>query len=162
MSTQKGVPEGLRTITASLVVNDGMAAIDYYKRAFGAEQKFLMSAPNGKVAHAELKIGDSIIFLNDDWPQSTAKSPKTLGGTTGGIQIYVEDCDSWYERAISAGATSMCKPTDMFWGDRWSGVVDPFGHVWSISTRQENLSEQEIARRQGEFFKQMEQASTKK
>ena len=162
MSTQKGVPEGFRTITASLVVNDGKAAIDFYKRAFGAEQIFLMTSPDGKVAHAELKIGDSIIFLNDEYPQSRARSPKALGGTTGGLQIYVEDCDALYDRAMAAGTTSISKPIDMFWGDRWSAVEDPFGHVWSISTNKEKLSESEIARRQAEFWKQMQTAEVKK
>lgn len=162
MGTQKGVPEGFRTITASLVVNDGKAAIDFYKRAFGAEQKFFMAAPNGKVAHAELRIGDSIIFLNDEFPQSKARSPKALGGTSGGLQIYVDDCDALYERAVSAGASSVGKPMDMFWGDRWSAVEDPFGHIWSISTRKESLSEKEIERRQAEFWQQMQAAEAKK
>jgi len=109
----------------------------------------------GKIGHAELKIGDSIFFLNDEFPQGQAKSPNSLGGTVGGLQLYVDNCDTWYERAIAAGATSVGKPMDMFWGDRWSGVRDPFGHIWAISTRKEDLSQEEMAKRQEVFMKEM-------
>ena len=156
MPIKNGVPEGLHTITCSFTVHDAMAAIEFYKRAFAAEAVMVMAMPGGKVGHAELRIGDSVFFLNDEFPQSHAVSPKTLGGTAGGTQLYVADCDTWYERAIAAGAESVGKPMDMFWGDRWSAVRDPFGHIWAISTRKEDLSEGEISRRQAEFMKQMQ------
>jgi len=151
-----GVPRGLHTVTASITVDDGKAAIEFYKKAFGAEVAMCMLSPgNGAVAHAELKIGDSAIFLNDEFPQSKVHSPRKLGGTTGGLQLYVDDCDAWHKRAVDAGCTNTMSPADMFWGDRMSQVTDTFGHVWGISTNKEQLSEAELARRSEEFWKQL-------
>lgn len=150
------VPPGFYTVTASLCIKGASQAIEFYKNAFGAELMMRMNAPGTEtVAHAELKIGNSIIFLNDEFPGSSVKSPATLGGTTGGINLYVDEIDRWFERAVKAGAKVNMAPTDMFWGDRWAQVQDPFGHVWGISTHVEDLNEAEIAKRAEEFWKSM-------
>lgn len=155
MSKVNPIPPGFHTMTPSLAVHDAKAAIEFYKKAFGAELRFFMPGPGGQgVAHAELKIGDSILFLNDEFPgECSAKSPKTLGGTTQGVTLYVEDCDALHRQAVAAGARSNMEPADMFWGDRMSQVVDPFGHIWGISTHKEDLTEQQIAERSAEFWK---------
>lgn len=154
MANTTGVPKGFRTMTPSLTVHDGKAAIEFYKKAFDAELIMIMPGPdNTGVAHAEVKIGDSILFLNDEFPQGSTKSPQTLGGTAAGIVLYVPDCDAWFARAVSAGAKATMPPTDMFWGDRMSQVIDPFGHVWGISTNKEELTPTELAERSAAFWK---------
>ena len=149
------VPPGFHTVTASLCIKGAKDAIEFYKKAFGAELVMKMESPNGSIGHAEIKIGDSIIFLNDEFEMSSVRSPQTLGGTTGGINLYVDNTDAWFDRAVKAGAKVNMPPTDMFWGDRWSQVADPFGHVWGIATHTEDLSEAEIARRSAEFWQKM-------
>ena len=149
------VPRGLRTVTASLTVKGAKQAIEFYKNAFGAELLMKMESPTGGIGHAELKIGDSVIFLNDEFPQGNSKSPITLGGTTGGIQLYVNDVDSSFKRAVDAGAKPAMPPMDMFWGDRMSQVTDPFGHAWGISTHKEDLSQAEMEKRAAEFWQSM-------
>jgi PhnB protein len=143
----KPIPEGYRTVTPYLSLDDAAAAIEFYKRAFGATEHMRMPMPDGKVAHAELRIGDSLVMLSDAMQQSITRPPKELGGTTGGIFLYVEDVDAAYRKAVEAGATAEVEPTDMFWGDRFGTLVDPFGHHWSMATHTEDLSEAEIAER---------------
>jgi PhnB protein len=143
----KPVPEGYHTVTPYLAVDDASAAIEFYKRAFGAAERMRMPGPDGKIAHAELEIGDSLIMLSDPFPQSQTKSPKELGGTTGGVFLYVEDVDAAFQRATDAGATVEMPLEDMFWGDRFGSVMDPFGHHWSLATHKEDLTEEEIAER---------------
>jgi PhnB protein len=156
------IPEGFHTVTASLTVRDAAAAIDFYKKALGAQELMRMPMPDGKVGHAELKIGDSIIFLNDEFPQMGHKSPQTLGGASGSIYLYVEDADKAFKRATDAGATTKMPLTNMFWGDRYGQVVDPFGHVWGLSTHVEDVSPEEMERRSKEWAAQMAQQAQKK
>lgn len=143
----KPIPEGYRTVTPYLAVDDAGKAIEFYKRAFGAKERGRMDAPEGKIGHAELEIGDALIMLSDPFPQSTTKSPKELGGTSASLFVYSEDVDAAVKRAVDAGATVTMEPDDMFWGDRFGTVVDPFGHQWSIATHKEDLSPEEIAER---------------
>ncbi len=155
----KAIPEGFHTVTASLTVKNAAAAIDFYKRAFGAEELFRMNSPDGRVAHAELKIGDSIIFLNDEYPEyGFARAPQTLGGTTGGINLYVPDVDAAFDRAIKAGGQSKMPVQDMFWGDRYGNLIDPFGHVWSLATHKEDLTPQQVEQRAKAFYAKMSAA----
>ena len=143
------IPEGYHGLTPTLVVNDAAAAIDFYRRAFGAIELFRMPAPDGqKLWHAEIQIGDSRLMLSDEFPEMCGtQSPKALGGSPVGIHLYVEDADATVQRAVDAGASVVMPLTDMFWGDRFGGIVDPFGHRWSIATHVEDVSEEEIARR---------------
>jgi PhnB protein len=152
----KAILRGEQTIVPSITVNDGAAAIEFYKRAFGAEVQFLMTEPNGnKVAYAELRIGGSYFTVNDEVPQMQALSPITRGGPTGGFNIYVADCDALYKQAVAAGATAKMAPMDMFWGDRVGAVDDPFGHRWGISTKKADLSVEEIERAREAMMKGM-------
>ena len=143
----KPIPEGYHTLTTYLAVDNASEAIEFYKRAFGAKERSRMDAPGGTIGHAELEIGDSLIMLSDPMPQSTAKPPKQLGGTSTGLFMYTKDVDAAVEKAVEAGATVEMEPDDMFWGDRFGSVVDPFGHVWSIATHKEDLSPEEVAER---------------
>jgi PhnB protein len=157
----KGVPAGYHTVTPYLCVKGAAKAIDFYKKAFGAEEVMRMTGPDGNsVMHAELKIGDSHIMLGDEWPGMYCKSPQSLGGTAINLHIYVEDVDKQFARAIDAG----CKPdmplADMFWGDRYGKVVDPFGHLWGLATQKEQLTPQEIEKRSKEFFASMAKQQT--
>ena len=143
----KPIPEGYHTLSTYLAVDDASEAIEFYKRAFGAKERVRMDAPGGTIGHAELEIGDSLIMLSDPMPQALTKSPKKLGGTSFGLFMYSKDVDAAIEKAVEAGATVEQEPDDMFWGDRFGSVVDPYGHVWSIATHKENLSPEEIAER---------------
>ncbi len=143
----KPIPEGYRSVTPYLAVDDAAAAIEFYKRALGATERSRMPSPDGRIAHAELEIGDSLIMLSDPFPQSQAKSPKELGGTTGGVFLYVEDVDAAFQQATDAGAIVTMPLEDMFWGDRFGSLMDPFGHHWSLATHKEDLTEEEMAER---------------
>jgi PhnB protein len=157
----KPIPEGHHTITPYLVVKDASQAIDFYKRAFGAKEMDRMSAPDGKrVMHAEIQIGDSRLMLSDEFPGAGSTSPQTLGGTTCQIFLYVPDVDAAYQQAISAGATAGMPPADMFWGDRFAKLSDPFGHQWGLATHKEDVSPQEMKKRSDAFFAQMAQQRT--
>jgi PhnB protein len=149
------VPEGYHTLTPYLSVDDATSAIDFYQRAFGAKERGRMAGPDGMIAHAELEIGDSIVMLADPFPQFATRPPKELGGTSVGVFLYVEDVDAVYKQAIDAGATSTMEPDDMFWGDRFGSVTDPFGHSWQIATHVEDVSPEEMAKRSEEFMAAM-------
>lgn len=151
------IPEGFHTVTPHMVVRNASGAIDFYKKAFGAEEIMRMPAPDGKgIMHAELKIGNSILMIVDEMPQMEQwVSPQKLSGTTVALSIYCEDADALYQRAIDAGAKESMKPMDAFWGDRYSKVTDPFGHKWEICTHKEDLSPEEIGKRAEAFFAQM-------
>jgi PhnB protein len=148
----KPIPEGCTSITPYLTVNDGKGAIEFYKRAFGAAERGIMPAPDDRIAHAELQIGDAVIMLSDKFPQFVSQSPKELGGTTVAIFLFVEDVDSVVQAAADAGATITREPEDQFWGDRLGQVADPFGHLWLIATRVEDLAPEEIEARGREVF----------
>jgi PhnB protein len=143
----KPVPEGYHTVTPYLAVDDAAEAIEYYKKAFGAKERVRMDAPGGRIGHAELEIGDSLVMLSDPLPQASAKPPKELGGTTASIFMYVEDVDAVVKRAVDAGATIEMEVADQFWGDRFGTVADPFGHLWSIATHVEDVPPEEMAER---------------
>jgi PhnB protein len=143
----KPVPEGYHTLTPYLAVDDAAKAIEFYKRAFGATERTRMPAPDGKIGHAELEIGDALVMLSDPFPQMATKPPKELGGTSGSVFMYVEDVDEVVKQAVDAGATVTMEVADQFWGDRFGSVSDPFGHVWSIATHVEDLTPEEIAER---------------
>jgi PhnB protein len=146
MATQP-VPEGYRTVTPYLTVDGAAEAIEFYKRAFGATERLRMEAPGGKIGHAELQIGDSLVMLSDPFPQSTSRSPKELGGTCAGVFLYVEDVDEVARQAVDAGATITMEVADQFWGDRFGSVTDPYGHLWSIATHVEDVPPEEMEER---------------
>jgi len=155
MSTRaKPIPEGFRTVTPHLAVRNGSEAIEFYKRAFGAEEVMRMPAPDGKsIMHAALRIGDCMIMLNDECPeQGGAAAPATVGGTTVTIHLYVPQVDDSFRRAVDAGATAVMPPTDMFWGDRYGMVADPFGHHWSIATQTQVLTPQQMQKNAEAYF----------
>jgi PhnB protein len=144
------IPAGYHTVTPYLVCRGAANAIEFYKKAFGAKQKLVMSSPDGKVMHAEIRIGDSHVMLGDEMPQMGATAPQTIGGTAGGLLLYVKDVDKAFAQAIAAGATTEMPPTNMFWGDRYCKLADPFGHKWSLATHIEDVSPKEMARRGAE------------
>ena len=146
MATQP-IPEGYHTVTPYLAVDDAAEAIDYYTKAFGAKERVRMETPDGKVGHAELEIGDSLVMLSDPFPQASTKTPSKLGGTSVSVFMYVEDVDAVVKQAVGAGATVTMEVADQFWGDRFGSVTDPFGHSWSIATHVEDLTPEEIAKR---------------
>jgi PhnB protein len=143
----KPIPEGYHTVTPYLVVDDAIEAIDYYKKAFGAKERMRMEAPDGKIGHAELEIGDSLVMLSDPFPQATTRPPSELGGTSAGVFLYVEDVDAVVKKAVDAGATITMEVSDQFWGDRFGSVKDPFGHSWSVATHVEDVPPEEMAER---------------
>lgn len=156
----KPVPEGFHTVTTHLVVKDSKRALDFYKKAFGAEVKVHMPSADGRTMHAEMRIGDSVVMLADEFPQMSPKTraPESTGGTvTASTFLYVSDVDASFKRAVDAGAKVEMPPTDMFWGDRYGKLVDPFGHQWGLGTHIEDVDPKEMDRRRVEFEKQMAQ-----
>ncbi len=146
------IPEGYRSLTPSLTVGDGAGAIDFYKRAFGAIELSRATAPDGtRVWHADLQIGDSRLMLSDAFPEYGRHAPDPSGAVGFSIWLYVPDVDAVFQRAVEAGATVRQPVSDAFWGDRFGGLVDPFGHNWSIATHLENVPEDEQRRRAGQF-----------
>ena len=141
------IPEGYRTLTTYLTVENAAEAIDYYKDVFGAKERIRMEAPDGKIGHAELEIGDSLLMLSDAFPGATSRPPTELGGTTAGAFMYVEDVDAVVKRAVESGATITMEVADQFWGDRFGSISDPFGHQWSIATHVEDVPPEEMAER---------------
>src|SRR5262249_16632899 len=156
------IPPGYHTVTASLIVRDAAAAIDFYKKALGAEERMRMQTPDGKISHAELKIGDSVIFLADEMPNMNCKSPQSLGGTANNLFLYVEDVDKSFKQATDAGANVAMPVMDMFWGDRFGSFTDPFGHSWSMATHIEDLKPEEIEERGKAFHAQMAEQAQKR
>jgi PhnB protein len=154
------IPAGYHTATPYLTVNDCARAIDFYKKAFNAQVVVRMEAPGGKIGHAEIKIGDSMIMLGDEMPGNAGRSPQSLGGTTAGIMLYVTDADASYKQAVDAGAKADMPPTDMFWGDRYGKLTDPFGHSWSIATHKEDVAPEEMKRRAQDAMAKMSQQAT--
>jgi len=152
---QSPVPKGYHTITPHLVLDHAAAAIDWYKRALGIEELSRATGPDGKVMHAELRIGDSRIMVND--PMMGSKGPKAFGGSPASLWIYVEDCDGLFNRAVGAGAEVKMAMADQFWGDRCGTFQDPHGYSWTIATHKEELTREEIEARQKEFLKQFAQ-----
>lgn len=153
----KKIPEGYQNITPVLVVNDGLKAIEYYKKVFGATDKgTIMMMPDGKsVAHAELEIGNSKIMLSDEFPQMNCLSPTSIGGSPVSLYLYVEDVDKTFNLAVSQGGKSLFPVQDMFYGDRHGSIQDPFGHIWSIATHIKDLTREEMKKAAEETFSKM-------
>jgi PhnB protein len=143
----KPIPEGYRTATPYLIVNGAASAIEFYKKAFKATEVMRFAQPDGKVGHAEILIGDSRIMLADEYPEMGHRSPQSFGGSPVSIHLYVEDVDALASQAVSAGAKVKQPVKDQFYGDRSGTFEDPFGHVWHISTRKEDLSLEEMQKR---------------
>jgi PhnB protein len=151
-----GAPTGMHTVTPQLTLRESARAIDFYKQAFGAQELMRMPTPDGRgVWHAELRIGDSVIFLSDEMPQSPTVAPSSTNKPTGVIQLYVPDCDAVYQSALQAGARVNMPLADMFWGDRYGTVVDPFGQIWGIATHVKDLSPEEMRKGAEEFAAKM-------
>lgn len=144
-----------RTITPHLTVRGASEAIEFYRQAFAAEQKYCLHTPDNKaVMHAELQIGNSMIYLNDEFPDVWSQSPIALNSSPVTIHLQVDDADAWFNRAVAAGAKVLMPLENTFWGDRYGKVVDPFGHHWSIGCQVENLSPQEVQQRAAQEFAQ--------
>jgi len=153
MTTQvKPVPAGYEGATPYLCVHDAPAAIEFYKKAFGAVELMRMADPSGKVGHAEIKIGGAVIMLSDEHPEMGGVSPKTLGGTPVNILLYFEDVDAIAKKAVAAGGRLERAVEDQFYGDRSGKLVDPFGHVWWIATHKEDVSPEEMNRRAAALY----------
>jgi uncharacterized glyoxalase superfamily protein PhnB len=156
MAKVKAVPEGFNTVSSSLIVPNCVEALEFYKKALGAEILFRMPGPDGKsTMHAEMRLGNSTVMLSDENPQWGARSPKTLGGSPVTLHLYVDDADSVYQRAVAAGCKVAMPIMDAFWGDRYGKVTDPFGHEWGIGTHKEDLSPEEMDKRAKAAFAEM-------
>jgi PhnB protein len=143
----KPIPDGYHSVTPYLIIKGAAEAIEFYKKAFGATELFRMPQPDGRIGHAEIKIGDSPIMLSDEFPEMNFAGPNTLGGSSVSILIYVEDVDSVFTQAIAAGGTEQRPVEDKFYGDRGGSLADPFGHVWHIATHIEDVSPEEMEKR---------------
>jgi PhnB protein len=158
----KPVPDGYHTLTPYLVVRDAARAIEFYKQAFGAQVRGgVAKGPDGKVMHAELKIGDSVIMLSDENPEWGSLSPLSTGGTGTGLHIYLDGVDAAFDRAVKAGAQVEMPVMDQFWGDRYGKLKDPFGHKWSIATHIADYSEDEMKKRMDDAMAQFEEKAQK-
>jgi uncharacterized glyoxalase superfamily protein PhnB len=147
------IPAGCRTVTPYMVIQGAAAAIDFYQKAFGAEEIGRMPGPGGGIMHAELRFGDSMVYMSEECLERGVKSPLTLGGAGISIHLYVPDVDAAFQRAVAAGAQVIMPPMDMFWGDRFCKVSDPFGHQWSIASHVEDVPPEEMPKRMEEAMK---------
>ena len=143
----KSIPEGYHSVTPYLIVRGAAEAIDFYRKAFGAVELFRFPSPDGKIGHAEIKVGDSPIMIADEYPDMGYKGPQTIGGSPVSLMIYLEDVDSVFKQAVGAGATIKEALQDKFYGDRIGTVIDPFGHVWHLATHKEDVSMAEMEER---------------
>ena len=144
------IPEGYRRVTPYLIVDGAAAAIDFYASVFGATERMRMDAPEGRVGHAELEIGDSVVMLADEHPEMNARGPRSTGGTPVSLHTYVEDADGVFDSAVEAGAKALRPVEDQFYGDRLGSFEDPFGHHWHVATHVEDVSPDEMSKRMGE------------
>jgi uncharacterized glyoxalase superfamily protein PhnB len=157
----KPIPDGYHTLTPHLTVRDAARAIEFYKNAFGATERGVMKGPDGKVMHAELMIGDSVIMLGDEFPEFGALSPQAIGGSATGLHIYLDGVDAAFDRAVKAGAEVEMPVMDQFWGDRYGKLKDPFGHKWSIATHVKDLSADDMKRGMDESMAKMQEKMQK-
>jgi uncharacterized glyoxalase superfamily protein PhnB len=155
MAIVRGIPEGFHSLTPTLICRETPKAMEFYARAFGAIEVSRFAGPDGKIMNAQMRIGDSIFMLSEENLEWDAKSPLSLNGTPVSIQIYVEDTDKAFNTAVAAGASVNMPVEDMFWGDRWGSLTDPFGHKWAIATRKKELTDDDVKRAAGEFFSSM-------
>jgi PhnB protein len=147
MANVKAIPDGYHNVTPYLFVRSAASAIDFYKNVFGATEIVRMAGPNGKIMHAELKIGDSIVMLADENPQTGVMSPQTVGGFSAGFHVYVENADAVIQKAVENGAKALRPIKNQFYGDRSGSILDPFGHMWSVATHIEDVSPEEMRKR---------------
>jgi PhnB protein len=152
MANVQPIPDGYSQVTPYLCVDGAGEAIDFYSRVFGATERMRMPSPGGKIGHAELQLGDSVIMLADEHPEMAFRSPKSIGGTPVTIHVYVEDVDSVFQRALEAGATEARPLGNQFYGDRLGELVDPFGHRWSVATHIEDVPPDEMEKRAAEMM----------
>ena len=143
----KAIPDGYHSLTPYLVCKGAAKAIEFYTKAFGAQETVRMPGPNGSIAHAEVQIGNSMLMLSDENKERGALSPDSIGGTACSVMLYADDVDEIFKRAVAAGAKAEMPPADMFWGDRMGNIVDPFGHRWAIATHKEDVSPEEMEKR---------------
>ncbi len=143
----KAIPDGYYSLTPYLVIKGAAEAIEFYKKVFGAVETVRMPGEGGRIMHAEVKIGNSMLMLSDENAESGYLSPATLGGATASVMLYTDDVDATFKKAIAAGAKSESEPADMFWGDRMGNLKDPFGHNWAIATHKEDVSPEEMQKR---------------
>jgi PhnB protein len=155
----KPIPEGYHTLTPFLTVRNAERAIEFYKQAFGAQERGVAKGPDGKVMHAEVKIGDSVIMLSDEFPEFGSLSPQSVGGSPMGLHIYIENVDAAFDRAVKAGAQVEMPVMDQFWGDRYGKLKDPFGHKWSIATHVKDMSADEMKRSMDDAMSKMQKTA---
>jgi PhnB protein len=155
----KPIPDGFHSVTPYLTVRNAAQAIEFYKRAFGAQERVRLPGPDGKVAHAEIMIGNSILMLGEECPEMGNQSPESLHGSTVGMAVYVENVDEVFNRAVKAGAAVKEGVSDKFWGDRGGTITDPYGHKWTILTHKEDVAPQEMKKRMEKMFAQKEHAT---
>ncbi|HTD88379.1 MAG TPA: VOC family protein [Candidatus Binatia bacterium] len=148
----KPIPEGHRTVTPYMAIKNGVKALEFYKKAFGATEVYKLVMPDGRLGHAEIRIGDSIIMMSDEFPEYGGKSPETLGGTPVNIHLYVDDVDGFFKKAVAAGAKERKAVKDQFYGDRSGQLEDPFGHLWWVATHKEDVSPKEMQKRVQAMF----------
>lgn len=159
MAKKQVVPQGYHTVTPNIVVNDAAEALEFYKEAFGAEETVRMPGPAGRIMHAEMRIGDSVVMIGEEMPDMGRNSPKKYGGSPVGFYVYVENVDAAWKRAVAAGAKTTMPLADMFWGDRTGTLEDPFGHSWSLAEHVKDLTPEEIDKGQEAFFAEMQKTS---
>jgi PhnB protein len=147
MPNIKPIPEGYHSVTPYLFIKGAASAIEFYKNVFGATEVMRMPGPNGQIMHAEMRIGDSIVMLSDENPQMGALSPQSIGGTAGGLNVYIADVDAVTQKAVDAGAKLVRPVKDQFYGDRSGSIIDPFGHMWSVATHVEDVAPEELRKR---------------
>jgi PhnB protein len=152
MSTVKAIPAGHRTVTPYLTIKSAAKALEFYKKAFGATETYKLMMPDGRLGHAEIRLGDSMIMLSDEFPEYGGKAPETLGGSPVSIHLYVEDVDAFFKRALAAGARERKPVMDQFYGDRSGQLEDPFGHLWWVATHKEDIAPEEMQKRVRAMF----------
>ncbi len=160
MAKTSYIPTGYHNVVPYITCNNAAESIEFYKRAFGAEELYRMPTPDGKIMHAEIKIGDSVIMLSDEFPAMGAKSPLSAGCNTASLMVYLPDVDASYDRAVKAGAKAAKPPENTFWGDRYGQVIDPSGHRWSLATHVEDVAPAELEKRSREFMAKMQKAAS--
>jgi PhnB protein len=153
-NTVKAIPEGYHSVTPYIVVDDAARAIEFYRKAFGASELMRMPAPDGRIGHAEIRIGDSRIMLADEFPDMGARSPRAIGGSPVHLYLYVEDVDAMTGKALASGARALRPVKDQFYGDRSGTIEDPFGHIWHVSTHKEDMPPDELKRRADKAMQQ--------
>jgi PhnB protein len=152
MSTVRAIPAGHRTVTPYLTIKNAAKALEFYKKAFGATETYKLMLPDGRLGHAEIRLGDSMIMLSDEFPEYDGKAPETLGGSPISIHLYVEDVDAFFKKALAAGAKELKPVMDQFYGDRSGQLEDPFGHLWWVATHKEDIAPEEMQKRVAAMF----------